>query len=81
MNVRAITRELTDLKEEMEEAAQKKASLSGKKESIEDSMKDKFGISDVEEAKDLRTKMDKELQELEDQIEDGMKEIHKMREG
>jgi len=67
--------DLLDLKSEIDDAKEKVSELKGQKTVLLNQLKTDYGCKTIEEAeKKLRT-MKKEIESLDEQIEDGLKEL------
>ena len=73
-----ITESLLDLKKEIEDAEKEAAVLEGKLESHMERLKSTWGCSSVEEAQTKITSMDKEVDELQVELEETITAIEKL---
>jgi phage shock protein A len=76
----ADIKELTKLKEQIEEAKTKKAEAQGELNSLMARLKDEFGCKTLKSGEDLLDKMEEEINGLEETIEDGIVELLKNKE-
>lgn len=67
-----ISRELTDLKEKIDNAQTEQSKLEGKKEQLLTQLKEKFKVPTIEKAEKLLTKMKTELINMEGRLKSGL---------
>ncbi|MFW5701040.1 MAG: hypothetical protein ACOCWM_05060 [Cyclobacteriaceae bacterium] len=67
--------ELLDLKEEINEAKQKRDKLEGRLEQLTETLKTKFKVNDVKSADKMKEEMKTEIDKLDEQIEKRTKEL------
>lgn len=69
------TKRLLEIKNQIDEAKSKQSEITGQIKSIKEQMKQKFKISDLNEAEKLLEEIGKELDEQETKFEEGMKDL------
>ena len=69
------TERLLEIKNQIDEAKSKQSEITGQIKSIKEQMKQKFKISDLNEAEKLLEEIGKELDEQEKKFEEGMKDL------
>jgi len=69
------TERLLEIKNQIDEAKSKQSEITGQIKSIKEQMKQKFKISDLNEAEKLLEEIGKELDEQETKFEEGMKDL------
>ncbi len=74
-------KELLDLKEEVEEAKTKVSELTGQKQALIKQLKEDWKCATVEEAEKKLKSMKIDIEKLEEQIEEGTKELEEKYEG
>ncbi|MCK9456406.1 MAG: hypothetical protein M0R31_03835 [Candidatus Riflebacteria bacterium] len=67
--------DLLDLKERIDEAKEEISKLEGRKAGYLETLKDQFKCSSVKEANELLQKMDKNIEDLDDEIKTGLEQL------
>jgi len=67
--------DLLDLKERIDEAKEEISKLEGRKAGYLETLKDQFKCSSVKEANELLQKMDKNIEDLDDEIKAGLEQL------
>lgn len=67
--------DLLDLKERIDEVKEEISKLEGRKAGYLETLKDQFKCSSVKEANELLQKMDKNIEDLDDEIKTGLEQL------
>lgn len=69
--------ELLQLKEEIDEAKELQSKLEGQREALLQQLKEEYGCSTIKQAEKLLTKMEKDIETMSDEIQDGLDLLEK----
>lgn len=69
--------DLLQLKEEIDEAKELQSKLEGQREALLQQLKEEYGCSTIKQAEKLLTKMEKDIETMSDEIQDGLDLLEK----
>lgn len=70
-----LTERLMEMKQEIDKSKEKLSELKGKKQSLEEILKNKYGLDNIADAEKYLEKTEKELNTLIEQIREGVKTL------
>lgn len=74
-------KDLLHLKNEIDEAKTAVAEFTGKKKSLLDTLKETFNCSSIQEAEEKVLKLEKQIEKLDSQIQNGLNELEEKLKG
>ena len=70
-----LTKELLNIKKQVEKAVQESQELKGRISQIEATLKQEFQCKDIKEAESLLTQLEDQEEELQQEVRDGLTEV------